>query len=200
MNDAPTAPTGDTALTYSYRPSLLGAPWDFELSHDVLRFQAGNKTGRIPLRNIRRIRMSFRPITMQSQRYLTEIWAEQAPKLEICSSSWRSMIEQERRDSAYAIFIAELHKRVSRVGTPVLYERGTGPLRYWLGAIVFVAVAAVLAALIVRGLQAETWRGTAVVGAFAVFFIWQVGNYFRRNRPGQYEPDELPVTIMPKRP
>jgi hypothetical protein len=28
-------------------------------------------------------------------------------------------------------------------------------------------------------------------------FLWQSGNYFRRNRPGSYRPDALPKLLVP---
>ena len=65
---------------------------------------------------------------MQSQRFLTEIWAEGAPKLEICSSSWKSMVEQERLDGAYAAFVTELHRRLAQAGVAARFEQGTNPV------------------------------------------------------------------------
>jgi hypothetical protein len=198
MSDSP-PPAEPASLAYSYRPSLLGAPWEFELAGDSLSFRVGNRAGRIALSDIRRVRMSFRPASMQTQRFLTEIWAQGAPKLEICSSSWKSIVEQERLDRPYAVFVAELHRRLAETGAPARYEQGTNPFVYWPGLAVFIAVALVLAALIARGLQDHAWRGTAVVGAFLAFFLWQAGNYFRRNRPGLYRPDALPQVLMPDR-
>ncbi len=60
-------------------------------------FQAKSLIG-----GITRIRMSFRPVTMQSYRFLTEIWSDRNPKLPIVSSSWKSLTEQERMDEAPA--------------------------------------------------------------------------------------------------
>jgi len=38
----------------------------------------------------------------------------------------------------------------------------------------------------------------AAVGGFLVLFLWQGGNFFRRNRPGLYRPEALPAELMPK--
>ena len=197
MTDNPPAQAGEGRLTYSYRPSLLGAPWEFVLTGETLDFRAGRKAGRVSFRKIRRMRLSFRPIAMQSQRFLAEIWAEGAPKLEICSSSWKSMVEQERFDRAYATFVGELHRRVAQEGRTVRFEQGSSPLLYWPGLAIFVVVSLALAALVVHGLQAQTMAGAGIVAAFLLIFLWQAGNYFRRNRPGFYRPDALPVALMP---
>jgi hypothetical protein len=187
----------DSSVAYAYRPSLMGAAWRFRLTDDGIEWTAGRRSGRIPYRNVRRLRMSFRPVNMQSQRFLTEVWADGAPKLQIVSSSWKSLVEQERLDKFYAAFVAELHRRIGHAATPVHFEQGSNPLLYWPGLIVFGGVALGLAMLIGRALQADAMSGAAFIGGFLVLLLWQGGTYFRRNRPGVYHPDALPAVLMP---
>jgi hypothetical protein len=199
MTENSPAQTGAT-LAYSYRPSVLGASWEFELSGETLTFRAGRRSGRVSLRKIRRVRLSYRPVAMQSRRFLAEIWAEGAPKLEICSSSWKSMVEQERFDRSYAIFVTELHRRLAQMSVPALYEQGSNPLLYWPGLVFFVAIVVALAVLVVTGLRAQAWGGAAFVAIFLLLFVWQAGNFFRLNRPGSYRPDILPPILVPVAP
>jgi len=188
----------DAPMTYTYRPSLLGAPWEFRLVGDGIDWASGRKSGHVALRHIRRLRLSYRPASMQSYRFLTELWADGAPKLEILSSSWKSLVEQGRLDKAYADFVAELHRRIVRAAPPARFEQGTQPFIYWPGLVVFVGVSLALAWLIVRALQADAEAGAAFIGAFLALFLWQGGNFFRRNRPGRYQPEALPDELMPK--
>lgn len=197
MSGEPAGAAGND-VAYAYRPSLLGAAWQFKLTDQGLEWAAGSKSGRIAFRNIRRLRMSFRPVSMQTQRYMTEIWAEGAPKLDIVSSSWKSLVEQERLDKSYSAFVAELHRRLLQEAAPVRFEQGSNRLLYWPGLIVFVGVALGLAWLVVRALQANSTGGAAFVGAFMLLFLWQGGGFFRRNRPGVYRPDALPAQLMPQ--
>ena len=192
------AGAADGDLTYSYRPSLLGAPSTFTLTGHGLTWSAGNRTGRLRYRDVRRLRLSFKPVSMQTHRFLTEIWAEGAPKLDIVSASWKSMVEQERRDGPYAAFIAELHARVAREQAPVRYERGVSPYAYWPGLVLYAVVALLLAGVFVRTLEMHAIGGAAFIGAFVALFLWQGGNFFRRNRPGTYTPDALPPDLMPR--
>jgi hypothetical protein len=189
---------GEGAVSYSYRPSLLGAAWEFKLVGDGIDWAAGRKSGHIPFRDIRRVRMSYRPASMQSHRFMTELWADGAPKLEILSSSWKSLVEQERLDKPYATFVAELHRRIARAAPPARYEQGNHPLLYWPGLIAFVGVSLGLAFLIVRALQADTMGGAVFIGAFLVLFLWQGGNFFRRNRPSVYNPLDIPKELLPR--
>ena len=197
MTATPTK-AADEGNSYFYRPSLLGAAFEFKLSGDGIDFAVGNRSGHVPFRNIRRIRMSYKPVSMQSQRYLTEIWAEGAPKLNIVSSSWKSMLEQERRDRPYSAFIAELHRRIAAAGAPVRLEQGTNPIIYWPGLTVFAGVALALVVLIVRALPSDAPLGAAFITAFLILFFWHGGKFFRRNRPGLYRADAPPPGLLPK--
>ena len=53
----------------------MGAPWEFRLRPDALEWRMGRQEGRILYGRIRRIRLSFRPVTMQTRRFVTEIWS-----------------------------------------------------------------------------------------------------------------------------
>lgn len=199
MNDVLSNATPND-VSYSYRPSLLGAAWSFRLTADGLAWEAGRKSGVIPYHAIRRLRLSYKPVSMQTQRYLTEVWADAAPKLEIVSSSWKSIVEQERLDKSYSAFVSELHRRIARLQmqSSIRYEQGSPPLLYWPGLIMFAGIGLGLALLTVRALQADAKGGAAFIAAFMAFFLWQGGNFFRRNRPGVYNPGALPDQLMPK--
>jgi hypothetical protein len=197
MSAEPAAQAGEVAA-YTFRPSLLGAPWEFGLTGDGVDWVTGRRSGHIPFRNIRRLRMSFKPANMQSQRFVTEIWTDGAPRLTIISSSWKSMFEQERLDKSYAAFIGELHRRIARAGGPVRFQQGGHPLLYWPGLAVFAGIVLASAVLIIRAVQADAVGGAALIGVFLALFLWQGGNFVFRNWPGIYRPDALPARLMPK--
>jgi hypothetical protein len=198
----PTGSMTDTSTlaepTYTYRPSLLGAPWTFQLAPDALVWGVGRRSGRLRYGDIVRARLSFRPITIQQRRYMTEVWGRGAPKLTLVSSSWKSMVENERLDPAYTRFVTELHRRIAGANPAARFETGTPFLTYWLGLAVFVVVSFALAILTVRALAASLWGGAAFIVAFLGLFLWKGGDYFRRNRPRPYRPDRLPPDLMPR--
>jgi hypothetical protein len=190
--------TAPEVLNYTYRPSVLGAGWEFALGPRGIDWDRGSKSGHVPYRSIRRIQMSYRPMSMQSHRFVTEIWTAEGPRLRIVSTSWKSMVEQERLDAVYSAFITALHRRVFEAGATPVYRQGREPLMYWPGVAAFVVVALGLAALIVRALEAHALGGAAFIGVFLLLFVWQGGNFFRRNRPGEYRPDALPLELLPR--
>src|SRR5262249_61568010 len=148
----------------------MGAMREFKLSEDGIDWAVGAVSGHIPYRNIRRLRMSYRPNSMQTHRFLTELWGERAPRLKIASSSWKSLVEQERLDRAYSAFVRELHRRVSKAAPSACFEKGHSPFLYWPSVVVFTAVAFGLAPFVVRAVQARTDAGGAFTGGFLSFF------------------------------
>jgi hypothetical protein len=195
--DRPLQTTPSDDPVYVYKPSLMGAPWELRLRPDALEWQTGRHEGRVPYGRITRVRLSFRPITMQTRRFLTEIWSASTPRLPIASTSWRSLVEQGTQDEAYGAFIKELHRRIAAAGAQAAFEAGSPAMLYWPGLVIFAVGVLGLAALTVRALSVEAYAGAAFVAAFLGLFLWQSGNYFWRNRPGTYRPDALPKELVP---
>jgi hypothetical protein len=185
-------------LSYAYKSSMLGAPNEFRLTADALEWRRGAFAGRTPYDRIRRIRLSFRPMTMQNHRFLAEIWPEGGPKLQIGSTTWKSLVEHQRLDADYRAFVLELNRRIGAAGGQTLFQNGSPALMYWPGIAVFVVAGLVIAALTVRALQTQAWSGAAFVAAFFALFMWQAGGFFLRNKPGTYSPDAVPPQVLPK--
>ena len=183
---------------YSFKPSLMGAPCHFALRQEGVQWERGRYAGLVRYDHIRSVRMSFRPVTMQSQRYITEIWSSDNPKLMISSASWRSLIEQERLDSAYTAFVTELHRRIAAAGATVAFTSGMPVVTYFIGVVVFAAAILAMGALTVRAMQLDDWKVAALVGVLFLVFAIQIGNYFRRNLPVRYRPDAIPANVLPR--
>jgi hypothetical protein len=190
-------PDGSAPPIYAFKASLMGPPQVFRLAADALEWEIGRYSGRIPYGAVRRVRLLYRPANLQTQRFLTEIWAAQAPKLKVSSVSWASLTEQRRQDAAYIAFVEALHRRLAEVRTEAVFEAGSPPWLYWPGVVVFVGIAVAIALLIVRGVQEGALIGAAVAGVFLAFYLWQLGTFFRRNRPGRYRPEAIPAAVLP---
>ena len=185
-------------FSYAYKSSLVGAPLEFQLAPDALEWRKGGIAGRTPYGSVRRIRLSFRPMTMQNYRFVTEVWPDSGPKLQIASTSWKSLVEHQRLDAEYRAFVSELSRRVGAAGGNTAFDTGSSAFLYWPGVLVFTGASFALVGLSVRALQEQAWGGAAFIAAFFALFLYQAGNFFRRNRPGTYSPDAVPPLLLPK--
>jgi hypothetical protein len=188
----------DGAVAYGFRPSLMGAPQEFVLERHALAWTIGSRAGRIPYRAIGRVRLSYKPATMQMHRFQIEIWSEAAPKLVIASTSWRSMVEQERQDAPYRTFVTALHARLAESGARALLHAGAPAFAFWPGAALFVAMAVLLPWILVRAAHADALWGTALVALLIGMFLWQIGVFFWRNRPRRYTVEAIPEAVLPQ--
>lgn len=183
---------------YAFKPSLIGGSCEFTLKPDGLHWQMGARSGRVRYERIRAVRLSYRPVTMQSRRFVTEIWSTDNPKIQIVSVSWRSVVEQARQDGAYSAFVTELHRRLAESGSVAQFTTGLPAASYWLGVLIFVAMLISMAAMTVKTLKLGQWSVSAIIAAIFAVFALQIGNYFRRNRPSRYRPDAIPREVLPK--
>lgn len=195
-SDIADGPPGDP--TYAFKASLIGSLCQFTLKPDAMEWQVGRRSGRIRYEAVRAVRLSYRPVTMQSHRFITELWSPGSPKIQIVSVSWRSIMEQQRLDAAYATFITELHRRLAAADAPARFSTGLPFATYWVGVVVFGAVLVATGSLLVRAMNFDQWAPMVVVGIFFLVFAYQLGTYFYRNRPGRYRPDAIPVDVLPK--
>jgi hypothetical protein len=184
--------------SYAFRPSLMGSPREFQLTSRGLRWQTGNYGDLVPYDRVRRLRLSFRPATMQGYRFIAELWPASGPKLVIASTSARSMFDHARQDAAYSAFVVALCRRIGAAGGQATLEAGSSPLIYWPGVIVFAVASFGLAALAVRALAVQAFVPAAVIAGFLALFLWQSGNFFRRNRPQKFSPDFVPPEVLPR--
>ena len=188
--------TGDPI--YAYKRSLIGGAYMFRLTPDAVEWSMGPRTVRFPYASVRRVRMSFKPMTMQNHRFVTEVWSDSGPKAEIASTSWKSLVEQERLDAAYRGFVMELHRRLAKAAPQARYITGVQPVLYWPGVLLFFGMSGAFIWLLGQALLQSQLSGAALVAVFMGLIGWQMGAFFWRNRPGSYRPDALPEIVLPK--
>src|SRR5689334_23168560 len=110
------APTMTTDLSdpatpthYAFKPSLMGAAHQFELTDGGLSWRLAGRSGVWPYTDISAIQLSYRPVTMQADRFRADIHHARRARITVVSSSWQTaaLMAAENRD--YWTFILELH-------------------------------------------------------------------------------------------
>jgi hypothetical protein len=182
---------------YAYKASLIGAAHQFELTDEGLSWRIGGKSGIWPYADIAAIRLSYRPVSMQSRRFRADIENADGGRLAILSTSWQTAALMAPQDQDYRTFIAQLHARMQQAGSNAALIGGLGP-RSYAAAIVFLTLVAVaISGLLVRALATGEWAGAMFLVGFAALFGWQIGGFVGRNRPRTYPFDHLPEALLP---
>jgi hypothetical protein len=191
------AESAATPVRYAYRASLIGGAREFSLTDDGLAWRVGGKSGVWPYGSIAAIRLSYRPVSMQSQRFRADIQNDRLEKLAVLSTSWQTVALMAPQDDAYRGFIVALHQRLRDAGSDVALAGGLRPTVYKIGVAVIALLALAMTALLARAVATGEFYGALFLLGFVALFAWQIGGFIRRNQPRSYSLDDLPKSLLP---
>jgi hypothetical protein len=194
-------PPNEAITRYAYKASLVGAAHRFELTGEGLGWRIAGKSGLWPYAAISGIRLSYRPVSMQSRRFRADIdgaGLQRGPgRIVLLSTTWQTSVLMAPQDRDYCAFVVELHRRMAEGGSNAVLTGGLKP-RLYISALVLLALVMVaMAGLLVRAIMTVEWAGILFLLGFAALFAWQVGGFVRRNRPQTYKFDHLPAALLP---
>jgi len=182
---------------YAYKASLIGAAHQFELTDAGLSWRIAGKSGVWPYAGISAIRLSYRPVSMQSRRFRADIENADGARIAILSTTWQTAALMAPQDQDYRDFIALLHEHMEKAGSKAALIGGLRPRIYAAAIVLLTLVAIAMAGLLVRALATGEWTGALFLVGFAALFAWQIGGFVRRNRPRAYTSDHLPEALLP---
>jgi hypothetical protein len=182
---------------YAYRASLVGAAHRFELTDDGLSWRVGGPSAVWPYLTIASVRLSYRPVWMQSHRFRADLENASRERIAVLSTSWQTAALMAPQDRDYRAFITQLHRRLSQAGSVAVLTGGLRPNIHAAALVLLALVAAALAGLSARALATGEFAGLMFLAGFAALFAWQVGGFIRRNRPRRYGFDDLPKDLLP---
>jgi hypothetical protein len=190
-------PPDEAATHYAYRASLVGAAHRFELKDEGLGWRIGGKSGLWPYAAISGIRLSYRPVSMQSRRFRADIDGADLGRIVLLSTSWQTSVLMAPQDRDYRAFVVALHRRMAEAGSNAMLVGGLKPRLYIAALVLLALVAVAMTGLLVRAIMTGEWAGILFLLGFAALFAWQVGGFVRRNRPQTYTFDHLPEALLP---
>jgi hypothetical protein len=188
---------GARAISYAYKASLISSAYQFELTDAGLSWQMGRRSGVWPYADIASIRLSYRPMSMQSRRFRADIDRAGGERIAILSTTWQTVSLMTPQDQDYRAFIIELHRRMKEAGSKASLIGGIGKVTYAMAVAVLVLLAIAMIGLFVRALATSEFTGALFLVGMAVWFAWTIGGFIKRNRPRGYSFDELPATLLP---
>jgi hypothetical protein len=184
-------------VSYAYKASLIGSAHQFELTDRGLSWQAGGRSGVWPYPRIAAIRLSYRPVSMQSRRFRADIENADGGRVVILSTSWQTVALMAPQDRDYRVFITELHRRVQAAGGKAALIGGIGAKTYAAGIVLLALVGIAISGLFIRAVATGEFSGALFLVGFAALFGWQIGGFVWRNRPMVYTSDHLPEALLP---
>jgi hypothetical protein len=188
---------GAPAARYAYKAYLIGAAHQFELTDEGLSWRIAGKSGLWPYAGISSIRLSYRPMSMQSRRFRADIDNMNGGRIAILSTTWQTVALMAPQDHDYRAINTQLHERLQRAGSRAALVGGLSPRIYAAGVALLALVAIAMSGLFVRAIATGEFAGALFLIGFAALFGWQIGGFIRRNRPGGYSFGHLPEALLP---
>jgi hypothetical protein len=190
-------PPIDTNTRYAYKASLIGSAHQFELTDAGLSWQIAGRSGVWRYADIAAIRLSYRPVSMQSRRFRADIDKAGGGSIAVLSTSWQTVALMAPQDHGYRAFMVELHRRLRDAGSKAALIGGIGPKTYAGTLVLLTLLAIAMAGLLLRALLTSEWWGALFLVGFAALFTWQIGGFVKRNRPRSYSFEHLPQALLP---
>ncbi|MGY2886781.1 hypothetical protein ACVIHI_003895 [Bradyrhizobium sp. USDA 4524] len=185
-------------LRYAYKASLIGSAHQFELTEDGLSWRIAGRSGVWDYADISAVKLSYRPVSMQQQRFRADIDNAKGGRIAILSTTWQTATLVAPQGHLYRDFIVELHRRMQAAGSNARLVGGLGPKTYTAALALLAYLAVAMIGLLLTALLTSNWMGALFLVGFAALFTWQVGGFVTRNRPRRYSFDQLPDALLPK--
>nr|WP_233475179.1 hypothetical protein [Bradyrhizobium brasilense] len=185
-------------LRYAYKASLIGSAHQFELTEDGLSWRIAGRSGVWDYADISAVKLSYRPVSMQQQRFRADIDNARGGRIAILSTTWQTATLVAPQGHLYRDFIVELHRRMQAAGSNARLVGGLGPKTYTAALALLACLAVAMIGLLLTALLTSNWMGALFLVGFAALFTWQVGGFVTRNRPRRYSFDQLPDALLPK--
>ncbi|MFN5276955.1 hypothetical protein [Bradyrhizobium sp.] len=186
------------AVRYAYKASLVGSAHQFELTDEGLSWRIAGRSGVWDYADISAVKLSYRPVSMQQQRFRVDIDHAKGGRIAILSTTWQTATLVAPQGHLYRDFIVELHRRMQAAGSTARLVGGLGSKTYTAALAVLAWLAVAMVGLLVMALMTANWTGALFLLGFAALFTWQVRGFVGRNRPRRYGFDQLPDTLLPK--
>ncbi|MHC2439203.1 hypothetical protein ACVMB0_006578 [Bradyrhizobium sp. USDA 4451] len=187
-----------TAVRYAYKASLIGSAHQFELTEDGLAWRIAGRSGVWDYADISAVKLSYRPVSMQQQRFRADIDNAKGGRIAILSTTWQTATLVAPQGHLYRDFIVALHRRMQAAGSTARLVGGLGPKTYTAALALLACLAVAMLGLLLMALWTANWMGALFLVGFAALFTWQVGGFVTRNHPRRYSFDRLPDALLPK--
>jgi hypothetical protein len=190
-------PSQKSAILYAHRPKPFAAELELELTAYELVATRGRSIQRFPLTAIERVTLRFSPRNTAHRAFACTVRATDGKSVTFDSLSWKSLIETEKQNDAYARFVSELCERAAAARPEVELFAGIVPFKYWGMLGIGVPVMLALVAVAIYSFYASSTLTAAFSLALLGYLAFWLRDYLTRNRPERFAPGAIPPRVLP---
>jgi len=187
-----------TLATYSHRHSLMSKNRTYDIGSHALSWQDDNESEvSLNYNDIQEVEAQFAPSRVQSNRYMLRLISKQKGKIDITNTTYKGIGDFEELNQTFIPFVTELHKKIAAENSDVQFIKGGSKAGYVFSIFMVVILFVVIIAGFLFFLMAGVIWIAAIKIIFLIFFFPRLIRYIKRNKPGNYDPLNLPADILP---
>jgi hypothetical protein len=186
-------------VVYEHRARPYSPEARFEMKGDHVAITQGNRSGNFIYRDIVLIRLLYRPRNTTNEGYQTKLYRRDRKTAALTNLSWKSLVDLDRQDDAYARFVRELISAVARDNPAVTLAAGMPRWQHLVTAGAALVAMLALLIVLVQALRNGGWAVAGLTAALGAYFGWWSLRYLSRNRPRTFTRDVIPADVMPPR-
>lgn len=187
-------------IGYTFRRSAFEAVKTVSIDGDDLVLKEGEAAPqRMPLKNVKRMRIAFEPSRVQDNLYTCRVWMQgvSGAWITLTSTSYRGFADFDAHDPEYRAFVSALNAEVMRRNPKAVFEAGSGVFMYLLniGLLTLGALALVWILVLTGGegwSDVTLWKAGVVLAMIPLAIVW-----IRVNWPRRYDPHAIPENLLP---
>lgn len=182
--------------SYAFRASLFVKEKKYTANHTNLVIEEAEtgKVEEIPLKRIQNVQLAFANSKNAPDTYFCTLQLDSKRKIQIKSLHFRGIADFEQRTYEYNAFVEGLHKQLANI-PGVAFKRGIDDGLYRL-----MWAISIFAGLMMIGMTLFMIFSTIILGIVMLvatpFVLMRLRDYLRKNKPGVYDPKQLPQDLM----
>ncbi|MCF8473975.1 MAG: hypothetical protein K9G26_04695 [Emcibacter sp.] len=185
-------------VSYTHRHSYLTKMRTYQVGDKSLRWQddEGLETT-LTYKDIISVEGQYTPSRVQPNRYRLRINSHTKGSVDITNTTYKGYGEFKENNDSYIPFVKDLHRKMVNCNPSINFKKGISLLGYILS---IVTVAFLLIVVIVAGYFFFIYGLITIViikTAFVIYYFPSLIRYIKNNKPGIYDPINLPPEIIP---
>lgn len=189
-----------TKVRFAFRPRPFAAETVLDLTHREINASRAGKDTRILCSDIATIRLFYAPRGINFSGFKAKIYTRTGKTVAFEDRSFKGLIEQERLEQPYRIFVETLCKRAETANPNVLLYAGKSMPMLVIIGILGSATALLAGYFSIQSLLGGQYVMGASVAGFTGYFAAWTATFVRRNWPQVFRAAAIPPGILPDKP
>ena len=184
--------------TYTHRHSLISKNRTYYIGSHALSWRDDSESEiSLDYNDIQKVEAQFAPSRVQSNRYLLRLISKQKRKTDITNTTYKGIGDFEELNQTYIPFVTQLHRIITEKNPNTLFTKGSSKAGYIFSIFMLIILFVISVVAFLFFLISGVIWVAAIKLMIIILLLPRLIRYIKRNKPGSYDPLNLPADILP---